>query len=77
MLDRDKIQELAPFIKWKNVFDEAGLNPSTMRGAIRLGRELRKDEVAKILRVLSERGIQLKAEPEPELFSEPLQQGPR
>lgn len=70
MLSIEKIIELKGVIKWNAVFCEAGLNPNTMRSAVHNRRELRRDEVAALMRVLSGHGISLEAPAEPSLFAE-------
>lgn len=69
MLTVERIIELKGVIKWNAVFCEAGLNPNTMRSAVHNRRELRRDEVAAILRVLRKHGINLDAPAEPTLFN--------
>lgn len=68
MLTIERIIELKGVIKWNAVFCEAGLNPNTMRSAVHTRRELRRSEVAALLRVLSRHGISLDAPAEPSLF---------
>ena len=71
MLTIDRLIKLKGIVKWNAVFCEAGLNPNTMRSAVHNRRELRRDEVAAILRVLRRYGISLDAPVEPTLFAKP------
>ncbi len=70
MLTIDRLIELKDVVKWNAVFSKAGLNPNTMRSAVHNRRELRRHEVAAILRVMREQGISLNAPAEPTFFSE-------
>ena len=69
MLTINRLIELKGVIKWNAVFCEAGLNPNTMRSAIHNRRELRRDEVAVLLRVLRKYGVSLNGPAEPTLFT--------
>ena len=68
MIDIVHLNKLSKFIKWNAVFKEAGLNANTMRSAMHHGRELRKEEVASILRVLRQNGIQISVSTQSNLF---------
>jgi hypothetical protein len=64
VLSIDRLIELKGVIKWNAVFAAAGLNPNTMRSAVHHQRDLRGEEVAAILEVLSRYGLVLDANPE-------------
>lgn len=68
MLSIERLIGLKTVIKWNAVFAEAGLNPNTMRSAIHNRRDLRKREVAALMRVLKQNGIVLEPLQEPTLF---------
>lgn len=64
MLSIDRLIELKGVIKWNAVFEEAGLNPNTMRSAVHHQRELREAEASAILDVLRGYGLALASEKE-------------
>jgi hypothetical protein len=70
MLDINRLIQLKGVIKWNSVFNEAGLNPNTMRSAVHNRRELRRSEVVALMRVLREHGIILDPPVEPSLFAQ-------
>ena len=57
MLTTSRLIQLLPFIKWASVFKAAGLNASTMRGAMKNRRPLTEDESEAIERALEQHGI--------------------
>lgn len=69
MLTIERLIELKGVIKWNSVFLEAGLNPNTMRSAVHNRRELRRDEVAALVRVLSRYGVTVDSLTQPSLFA--------
>jgi hypothetical protein len=64
-----RIIQLRPFIKWRAVFEAAGLNASTMRGAMRNRRELTEDEALAIEGALELQGIKLGDAEQGDLFT--------